>query len=432
MVLKGESNTTTLFARGNLAEDRVMIDNAHTVTYSLPTNSRITIDSETKQPVFDFAFADKDIAFVKQTKLFNEVYTVVTWLDENGEEITTTNELKNALIESAEYKYYLDDGYTAILVKRWLDAEGNEVALENLTEDAYTFKANPVVDESTVYVGGISKALFNLVYYTEFHTVLYLPVVEGMQAPVVDGFVASSTVRVGGVKYWSYMRENTTISATEDYDALVSFTKDGADYTDTVTVSALRYAKAVLENPANDAEKAAVANMVRYLKEARLALSLEIGEEYDELIALGGLGELKSASEYADTVDYSAIADYVKSISFMIDGSYAAYVVSLTDEAESLGATVSVAYTGEDGALYLADSTKLPGAKIVAKNKADDLLKSITITVTVPGADGAEATVLSGSYSAKAYINATDSALVKAVYEFGAAVAAYNEYLKTL
>ena len=427
-------STNAFASAAGTADGVVMVDSVQTVTYSLPTISEVTIDPETKLPVFNFAFADKEITFTKETKLFNEVYTVVTWVDEAGEVITTTNELKNAAISYPEYSVATGDGYKAILVTKWLDSENNDAVLEGLTEDTYTFKANPVIDENVVYVGGISAAMFSIVYYTEFHTVLYLPVVDGMNAPTVDGFEGGSAVKIKGVPHWAYTRENTTISASEDYEALVSFTKDGADYTDVITVSAIRYAETVLNNPENDAEKAAVANMVRYLKEARLALSLEVDEKFDELISLGELEALGASSEYADpSIDYSALGDYVESITFMVDGSFVAYIITLSDEAIAAGVEISAVYSGTDTAVSLSDSTTKANAKITNKTKAYDLTKAIEITITVPAAEAdAEPTVVSGTYSANAYISATDNALVKAVYEFGFAVAAYRDYLNAL
>jgi len=181
-----------------------------------------------------------------------------------------------------------------------------------------------------------------------------------------------------------------------------------------------------------DVETKAVANMVRYIKEARLASSLTAGEEFDELIALGNLSDLGAKEDYADaTVDYSNLLSYVHSVRFMVDGTNAAYVITMTDAAATAGATVTVSYVdGEE--ITLKDSANIANAKYTSGTRVYDIAaNAIEITVTVPAAEG-EPTVITGTYSVKAYINATDNALAKAMYEFGVAAKAYREYLETL
>ena len=65
-----------------------------------------------------------------------------------------------------------------------------------------------------------------------------------------------------------------------------------------------------------------------------------------------------------------------------------------------------------------------------SKTKVYDIAeKAIKITVSIPNSEGGEPTVISGTYSVKAYINATDNTLAKAMYEFGIATKAYRDYL---
>ncbi len=422
-------NTPNLYNRGNVSDGCIMMDKAQTITYSLPTNSRITIDAETKLPVFDFAFADRDISFVKQVALYTDVYVTVTWLDENGEVIKAVDELRGTIATAPEHIVALENGWVGVLVTKWLDEENNDADLLVTDAVSYTFKANPVVDEDTAYAGKITLAKFNYIYYNKFNTVLYLPVTEGVTTPAVSGFSEESfIVTIDGKEYWAYTKDNTTAEISEDFESTVTFTKDGVEYSDVLVTNALIYAEAVLSNPESDAEKAAVANFVRYVKEARLVTSLEVSEKFDELIALGEIAELGAKESYADeTVDIAGLSDYITSIRFMLDGSYAGYVITLTQAAIDLGAEVSVTKLDTEEALSVRESTTVANSKLTNQTRVYDLVGAVKITVTVPAAEeGAAPTVVTGTYSAKAYINATDNSLAKAMYEFGVAVAAYR------
>jgi len=428
-------STDTIASASTLLEGLLLLDNEQTIQYSLPTNSKVTYDDATGKFVYDFAFDTRDIAFTKETKLYTEVYVPVTWLDENGNELSSADELRETVAEAPYYSVSTGDGWTGVLVTSWLDEEGNEASLLLADKESYTFKANPVVDDATVYVGHINGVQFNIVYYTQFHTALYIPVDEAAEISSVSGFTKSSTVKIDGKEYHSFVKSNTTVSAAEDHEATVTFNFKGTEYTDVVVTNALLYAEEILTSEDSHAtEKAAVANMVRYLKEARVMLSLEVSGKFDELIALGALEALGSAEAYADsTVDASALENYVDSISFMADGSFASYVITLTDSAVAAGAELTVTYEGTEEELSLLDATIKANSKYTNLTRVNDLTKAIKITVTIPAAEeGAEPTTVSGTYSAKAYINATDSALVKAMYEFGVAVAAYREYLVNL
>ena len=182
----------------------------------------------------------------------------------------------------------------------------------------------------------------------------------------------------------------------------------------------------MLNDPWEEVETKAIANMVRYIKEARLAAGLKAGAEFDELIALGNLADLGAKEDYVDTtVDYSTLAGYVSEVKFMLDGTNAAYLITLT----SSDVDVSVKFVdGEE--IALADSTTTENAKYTTGTRVYDIAnKAIEITVTIPAADGGEPTVITGTYSVKAYINATDNALTKAMYEFGVAADAYRSFL---
>jgi len=275
----------------------------------------------------------------------------------------------------------------------------------------------------------------SILYYTNFNIALYVPVQEKTTITSLTGFAAlEGTVKIDGKDYYVYVKESDTVSVSDTVAAKMSYTVDDKEYKQTFNTGALVYADMVLNKPLSDVESKAIANMVRYIKEARLASSLAAGAEFDELIALGNLADLGAKEDYADeSVDYSDLSSYVKGVKFMIDGTNAAYVITLTDSAVTENATLSLAFANSKAAIALRDSAT-PNTKYTTNTRVYDIAaNAIEITVTVPAAEeGAEPTVITGTYSVKAYINATDNALAKAMYEFGVAAKAYREYLETL
>ena len=273
----------------------------------------------------------------------------------------------------------------------------------------------------------VTDARFSMLYYTNFNMVMYIPVADGMTDITLSGFTkADETVKIDGNEYYVFVKASTTTGVSDTVTAKLSYKVNGGVYRQTYNLSALVYADLMLNDPWMDVETKAIANMVRYIKEARLAAGLAAGAEFDELIALGELDALGAKEDYVDTtVDYSTLAGYVNEVKFMLDGTNAAYLITLTSS------DIDVAVKFVDGEeIVLADSTTTENAKYTTGTRVYDIAnKAIEITVTVPAADGGEPTVITGTYSVKAYINATDNALTKAMYEFGVAADAYRSFL---
>ena len=304
---------------------------------------------------------------------------------------------------------------------------------------------NYTVKKCSEVAGSIKDARLSMSYYTNFNMMLYVPVMteSGTVVTSVEGFEAiEGTVKIDGNEYYAYVKECSTTGASDDSVATINYTIDDMECRQSYLLSALLYADLVLNLPENEeavaVEATAVANMLRYIKEARLAAGLTAGEEFDDLIALGNLAELGAKEDYADTsVDYSNLSGYVQSIKFMLDGTNAAYVITMTDSAVTAGATVTVSYVGgaaitvNQSVITETDTETEVTRYITSGTRVYDIAaNAIEITVTVPAAEeGAEPTVITGTYSVKAYINATDNALAKAMYEFGVAAKAYREYL---
>ena len=375
---------------------------------------------------------NKDNLLVTDSKLFEEVPQTKTTLGngvsfiEDGLAISQGYVQMNAsedftlpLLSSATFTY---------------DAETLKPTYTFETVDT-VMTTNFTIKKCSEVEGSVRNASLSMLYYTNFNMVLYIPVTEGTDITSVSGFTGGTDkVLIDGVAHYVYLCETSLTNASDILKTTLDYTVGEESYKQMYYFSALTYARAILENPGNEAETAAVANMVRYIKEARLAESLAVSEEFDELIALGNLADLGAKEDYADSaVNYSPLAGYVSSIKFILDSSSAAYAITLTDSAVSAGAVLSVSYVGNDGEIPLIDSTATANTMYTGGTMVYDLTKAIEITVTIPAAeDGAEPTVITGTYSAKAYINATDNTLAKAVYEFGVAAKAYRDYLEAL
>ena len=421
-------SSKTIAGNSNAADGTAIVAATSTKTYSLPTNSRVTIDASGKA-LFDFGFADRSISFTHETKLYREVYATVTWLDETGNKITSTEELKNETVSSPEYIALSGDGYRGIKVNKWLDESGALSTLKIGSADEYTFKADPTVDVNTEYVAKITEAQFNFIYYGNFKTILYLPVDCEMNTPSVNGFNAKEiTVKINGKEYWSYARDNSTTNVSDDVTATVAFSKGGQDFTQNLTLSALLYAEIVLSYPESDIESRAVANMIRYIKEARTMAGLDISEKFADIEAIYPLNDYMTKGDYDNLgADSSALTDYIDSIRFMLHGSSASYVITLNEDAIANGAVVSMEYAGSGKEITLTKSDILENSYYTENTRVYDLidLVKITVSVTESGTPKTE----TGTYSIGAYINSEDIALAKAMYEFGNAAATYREYL---
>ena len=321
--------------------------------------------------------------------------------------------------EATTYSYSNIYGYRAVYAdgKYTVEPIFNPAVIEG--SYTYAVRTPQKLDESV-------KPNISILYYTDFEIAMYIPVYEGREIVSVSGFTQNEkTVKIDGVEYLVYKMTVYTATASDDVLVTVDYTVDGGKYRQWFTVGALVYAENLLATSEDALEKAAVANMVRYIKEARIVKGLEVSDKFDKLIALGNVSELGNAASYADdSVNYEALSEYIDSIGLMADRNFAAYVITLSDAAKAAGAEITVKYVGSDANLSLKDSQNIAGAKITNKTKMYDIAKDIEITVTVGGE-----VVATGTYSAGAYISATDNTFAKAMYEFGQSVAAYRAQL---
>jgi hypothetical protein len=260
----------------------------------------------------------------------------------------------------------------------------------------------------------------SMLYYSNFNMVLYVEANEAATITTLTEFTAAGSVKIDGKEYYAFIKECTTTGVSDDVTAKLTYKIDGKTYRQTFVVSALLYADLVLSNTTEELEKAAVANMVRFIKEARTAAGLAIPAELTEVEALYTLDPYKDKAEY-DDLDVDASPLEGTSLAFAISASNADYVIKPTSET----AVVTVKYVG--GEQITVTKAADENAWYTSGERIYDLVgKAIEITIT----DG-DASV-TGTYSVGAYINGTDNALAKAMYEFGVAAKAYREYLETL
>jgi len=288
----------------------------------------------------------------------------------------------------------------------------------------------------------IDDARLSIIFTSNFDLMFYLPA-DSAYTSVWNLTKQSGTVFIEGKEYYLYKKARKTTTATENVFASATFEKDGTVYTQTFRIDALVYADIVLSDPKNDIEANAVANMLRYIKEACLTANVTISNEskFTTLEALYPLGEYKDKTEYNDNgVDYSGLNKV--SMALGVYSSNATYIINLAiaDYANAANAKVTVE-TSDGTTLTVAKAVEVKtNNKVTSYNfnvttpiHIYDMLDDyVTISITIPASSTTEAVELTGTYSIGAYIQATDNNLAKAVYEFGVAAKAYREYLETL
>ena len=318
------------------------------------------------------------------------------------------------------------------------EASGKFVASFVFAE-AVTGTYSYTTDDITKYENvAIDDARLSFIFTNNFDMMFYLPVdAEYTYADKTVGRYTkqSDTVFIDGKEYYAYKRAMTTSGASDTAPATVTFTKDGVSYTQTFYTDALLYAELVLGGETVDVEAKAVANMVRFIKEARTLAGVSVSDRFAKIEALYTLDGYKADTEYdALGVDYSGLTGV--GMSFAVRGSNASYLVDLpvATFANAVNATVTITF--EDGTAAKLTSTKnyeKTHYYWYTTNKmhiSEMLDKTITVSVTVPATDGGADTVLTGTYSVGAYVQATGNTFAKAMIEFGVAAKEYRAYLE--
>ena len=377
----------------------------------------------------------------------------VTWVDLDGKVITTEPLIKGEKAVAPIVKLESADGWRSPIVTEWTDEEGNksDLIIGNANAQTYTAVA-PVIDENTKYVADISNAMLSFSYVAQFHMYLYLPIEEGMDKPVIKGTyhtnndpsASSGKVLINRQEYYVYTWWCDAASVATGMNITVTFTIDGVEYKQNISINALMYAEIVLSNPTSDKEALAVANMVRYVKEAVIARGQTPSDKFDELIGSEGLYPNLPAYEESypdDSLDLAAIEKYIEKFNLRITGT-PCFQLTLSKEAIALKMTKdNFKLKAKDGTvLDLFDYAKNGKDYETNNTKIYDLIKTFTITVTVPAVKDAEtgeviteSFQVSADYSIGTYIKGAQAQnpdanldLAKAAYAFGVAALDYR------
>ena len=434
-------STDTIANASIIAEDYRLLDKAQTITYSLPTVHRVGFDSETGNPTFNFAFGEKPINFTKQSVLYSDYFTKVTWLDENGELIEVSEEVKNELATAPELKIPVGDGYRAFTNPDWLDENGEKVSLVLGTLDEYTFKMSTELPEEPVYVADMTSAMFSMTYYGHFAYNLYAPALEGVTI-VQLGDYAPKLVKINGQDYWTANAGwPDPKSAIKDLTKYIVYNIDGQEFTATFKISALTYASLLL----SDTET------VEVEKNSALAMMTYVEEVYKYVAGETGLAEDTQAKfdEFFTTYNagarYTAITEYPSSEVYTIDEEFANYGVSISYGIDATNRmTILVTLSADEVAkgykLTMSEPVGFSGSKTnddgsvtyyTNNAKLYSTIMSSKYVITIR--DSEDKALATTNYSLATYCTLVDSDLADALYTFGKAlITAREEYLEKL
>ena len=368
--------------------------------------------------------------------------------------IAETNAIKNGTaVPPASASVPSGDGWRNVIVTEWTNANG-EIDYTLGTEDEYVFTA-VIPTENATYVGAISDVRLNLMYFTNFHIIVYVPYDKDIASTVtvenINGanlVQKSGKVLIDGEEFYALRTYNSTTEVFNESIVTINFTVDGIEYSERYNISGLVYADIVLnDKDATDLEKLAVGNMVRFVREAILlkdnsadykvvldAIDTLIGSKDGTVTGVYTLPEYIANEDYPNIDnDYSAISEYIESIHLRLSGNNVAYVFTKTDKAIAESATISVSGLAD---VAVRDNTATYKYPWTLNLRVYEAIGSFTVTVNVPAqvdaetGETVEAKTLSATYSIGAYINATDNELAKAFYAFGAAAKNYRDNRK--
>ena len=294
----------------------------------------------------------------------------------------------------------------------------NEVVFDWETTKV-TLYAQDTIGDVTKYVGGIKDINFNLGFLSGFRYNLYTPVENEILTDInVDGYTKGDTVTITGEdeiarQYTVWSKLVGTAAAADANVISATFKVDGVDYSQSWSINAVQYAEVLIEYPAYETEKPAIGNMVKLIKEAKLALDSEADvTALDTVIASAGV-----SAGYADYTDGNAdaLADFsgiIADVNFVIYNGVASYKFILVEEGAEL------TFTNANGE---AIGTTVDGTAVILDvMRVYDLIAPITVT-----SGDISATFTMVDYLTKLN-NAEGINLAKALYEFGVAADAYK------
>ncbi len=439
----------------NLPAGYIIREVQNQVIYTVIKTVTSPVD-ETGYPTFDYGTQDETVTYK-----YEVVKTaVVNWYDDIKNIHKTETAIVGESVTAPKLTYAIDgDAFASYRKGLYLWGDEAGTAEASLVIDGskaeYNFYAHKSIGGKTEDVSAITGAQLSLVYFNQFHIVFYLPVVEGMDRPVVAGCSdANGTVNIDGKEYWTYTWWTETTTVFENQACKVTYTIDGKEYVKDVTIlSGLRYAQLVLGDENYTAEHKSVANMVRYVRETLEAVDDKtydtdiealIGTDNGDGSTSGGLYDLDEYStEYNNTSsDVDNYDEFIEFIYFGVPngGSVANIYVSLTETAYNNGARITKIVAGGSD-VGLGGSDRQQCAKDM---KVYYAIGTIEVTVSVPEAaatEDVEAGSFTFTYSLGAYITRLSEGepneeyneslqLAKAIYDFGVSAGEYKAQIE--
>ncbi len=359
----------------------------------------------------------------------------VSWLDHEGNLLTTTYELKNYTARIPFVEIPTGDGWRAIInITEWLDESGEVANLYIGSEGEYVFTAVLPDEGEREYSSYVTNAMFNMVYFTNFAYNIYIPKENGVNVTFIGNKKPTSTVWISDVEYWVSSFYVPSQEALDGMLITVQYTIDGISYTASFMPSAIFYANTIVSDPeASELEKEAVGCLVRYIEKSYQAFITQSNPEakLDEATQ-NKLDDFYAkytpkpyVTEYPDAslFEESRFIGLLETIHLELSSNKVKFVFTLTADAASKGYKVTA--EGLSNALHESND-----GRVFTSNNVPLRTNMMEIfTVSVVDGDG-EAVKINGvaatsSYSLAAYVSGSKSELGKALYAFGAAVRAY-------
>ena len=376
----------------------------------------------------------------KAADLYTDVFSKVTWIDQYGDVIKTTDEYKGEQATPPAMKLEAGDGYRGFTNPDWLDEKGNKISLLIGDLDAYTFTVSTELPENPNYVAYMTSAMFNMTYYGHFAYNLYAPVVEGVTI-VKIGDYDPSIKKINGQEYYTanagWPNPQACIGELTKY---IVYNIDGVEYTAAFKLSALNYANLLMQDPTTvDLEKTAVIAMLTYVEEV-----------YKYRAGEGGISE-SNATKFNTFFDnynggerYQRRTDYKQKELHTISESFANYKVAVSygihsNNRMTILVTLDATEVAKGYSLILSDPVTFSGSvnnedgsKTYYTNNAkfDSTIMASKYTISICDSEGK--ILATTNYSLATYCNSVDSDLADALYSFGRALEEAKVYLNKL
>ena len=278
---------------------------------------------------------------------------------------------------------YIEDSklYNALY---WADSTGAEVVdFGTATKgQSYTFTVAYDVVDTDITIKGDLK--YNLSLYTNFNVNLYVPADKAT--------LTGQTVTLGEAQYVVVTKSVAAPAVAEGAVFEVTFTVDGVEYTEKVTVNVVDYAVAVLGGEYSHKIKRVMITALEYANEACKLLNGAANDAITAVLENPAYAEFHvDANTNYGTTDNSALAGVISGANLVLDSE----VKILLKVADGFNGTITVNYNDYKGAAQTEQVFEVAAGDVIELN----------VKVYNLGCEFVIATEgVSGTYSLGAYI----------------------------